>query len=392
VTRQLLSLAISIVAAAAPGVARADDRPSKEQLAAAKQAFEEGNALYKAGKLAEAVEKLEESYRLSRNPFLLYNIGHIYSQLGQTDLVLSYFKKFLEDAPPDAKMRPEVQRRMQELEQERKAGTDTKPEDEVARVIAGELAHTQIFSAPAGVALDVSAVVSAQSPVKVTLFYRGTGDAKFTAAPMSMRDNEVVGQIPAQIMVGNWVQYYIEARGADNALIARSGKSTSPHLVKIEERARDLERESKVVVAEDDPIREFNLRLEREREASSARPFAVTKWIMTGVAASFAGGAIASYRIARNQHIGLVRDTQSCGTPPCREFDADFAQVVEDRGSRYSTIYKVTLGLGVASAAFAGYFWYRNLGPKRQPADNGAWVFTPAVDDGYAGVMAGARF
>src|SRR4051812_5147121 len=82
--------------------------PTADQLAQAKKAFEDGNALYKAGKLPEAIDKLKESFRLSRNAFLLYNIGHIYDELGQKDVVLFYYKKFLASAPPTAPMRGNV--------------------------------------------------------------------------------------------------------------------------------------------------------------------------------------------------------------------------------------------------------------------------------------------
>jgi len=113
-TRLLIACALLL---GASHVARADDPPPTQQdLAAAKKEFEAGNALYKQGKLAEAVERLKESYRLSKNAFLLYNIGHIYDQLGQKDKTLEYFKKFLAEAAANAPMRPDVQKRVTELE------------------------------------------------------------------------------------------------------------------------------------------------------------------------------------------------------------------------------------------------------------------------------------
>ena len=53
-------------------------------------------------KFDEAAEKFKESYRLSRNPVLLYNIGFTFDQLGKKDLAVIYYKKFLTDAPADA--------------------------------------------------------------------------------------------------------------------------------------------------------------------------------------------------------------------------------------------------------------------------------------------------
>ena len=65
-----------------------DPAPTKEQLDQAKKAFGEGKALYDEKKFPEAVEKFKESYRLSRNPLLLYNIGHTLDQAGQKDKAL----------------------------------------------------------------------------------------------------------------------------------------------------------------------------------------------------------------------------------------------------------------------------------------------------------------
>ena len=109
-------LALVLAAAACPALALADEAPptqapatqappTQAELDQAKKAFEEGNALYKAGKLPEAIDKLKESFRLSRNAFLLYNIGHTYDQLGQKDMVLFYYRKFLASAPANAPRR-----------------------------------------------------------------------------------------------------------------------------------------------------------------------------------------------------------------------------------------------------------------------------------------------
>src|SRR5688572_1989831 len=121
-------IACAVLVGVTPHVARADEpAPTKQDLAAAKKAFEEGNALYKAGKLAEAVDRLKESYRLSHNAFLLYNIGHIYDQLGQKDLVLFYFKKFLVEAPANAPQRADVGKRVLELEQQTTKPAEPEP-------------------------------------------------------------------------------------------------------------------------------------------------------------------------------------------------------------------------------------------------------------------------
>ena len=97
--------------------AHADDpQPTTEQLEQAKKAFGEGKALHDAGKLTEAIDKFKESYRLSRNPVLLYNIGLTLDEAGQKDTALFYYRKFLSDAPQTAGQRPTANERVKLLE------------------------------------------------------------------------------------------------------------------------------------------------------------------------------------------------------------------------------------------------------------------------------------
>ena len=78
--RIILCIAIAVAVAPTHAAWADDPAPSKEQLESAKKAFGEGKVLYDAGKFLEAVEKFKESYRLSRNALLLYNIGHTLDQ------------------------------------------------------------------------------------------------------------------------------------------------------------------------------------------------------------------------------------------------------------------------------------------------------------------------
>ncbi|MFT3692942.1 MAG: hypothetical protein QM831_07365 [Kofleriaceae bacterium] len=100
-------------------MAFAQEAPTKDQLDQAKKAFGEGKALHDEGKLAEAVEKFKESYRLSRNPVLLYNIALTLDENKQTDNALFYYRKFLSDAPADAAQRKTATDRVKQLEQEK---------------------------------------------------------------------------------------------------------------------------------------------------------------------------------------------------------------------------------------------------------------------------------
>jgi tetratricopeptide (TPR) repeat protein len=120
VKRTILTITIALAAVLLPTAQRAwaqpNDKPTAEQLEAAKKAFAEGKAFHDQGKLPEAIEKFKESYRLSRNPVLLYNIALTLDENKQTDNALFYYRKFLSDAPQDASQRPTVTEKVKTLE------------------------------------------------------------------------------------------------------------------------------------------------------------------------------------------------------------------------------------------------------------------------------------
>jgi hypothetical protein len=384
--------------------------PSQAELAQAKKAFEEGNALFKAGKIAEAIEKLKESFRLSRNPFLLYNIGHAYDQLGQKDMVLFYYRKFQASAPANAPMKAGVDKRVAELEAENvqaatlegdatantEASTSTQPASKYGKA---DFKHEVVFSAPANNPIDVTASVPQDSGFTVKLFYRPAGEAAFTAKPMTWRNVELVARIPApKVTAGKNVQYYLEVRDAQNNLITRSGKSTSPNLVTIEQGAQPhyyadfVDEGGEVfvpVIVDEEPL------FTSDGQPTDVQPtskFGPVKWITTGVAVAALGTSLVAFIKAGNEHDKLVADANACGTPPCQVFDAEFGQKVQQVGQRWDLTYKITLGVGVGVAAVAGYFWYRDIKAKKKRAPSTAWLLAPTFDANSAGITAVAGF
>jgi len=257
-------LAIVLVGIAAPAPKAYADDPTPEQLEQAKKAFQEGSALYEAGKVNEAIEKFKESYRLSKKPVLLYNIGHALDEGAKdTQKALFYYRKFLADAPKDAKQRKDVAKRVEQIEKENfeaelngtapattggggtqntGTGTATKVEEPKTPVkvkptgtyTATDFQHQMIESAPPGKPLDVTAFVPEDSGWTVTLYYRGAGEPKFIAKTMRWRYKELVARIPGSKMAGSSIQYYVDAKDASGTKVASAGKSTSPNLVNID--------------------------------------------------------------------------------------------------------------------------------------------------------------
>ena len=403
---------LAALCTAAPALADTPAAPTQEQLADAKKAFEEGNALFKAGKLDEAVVKLKESYRLSRNAYLLYNIGHTYDQLGVKELVLFYYRKFLVAAPANAPMREGVQKRVTALEAENvqtvtpegetadNDSTTGTPQAPTSKYSAADLKHESLYTAPPGWPIDITAVIPADSGWVVKLFYRASGDASFISKPMTWRNYELVARIPGTKATGKVVQYYIEARDGADKLVTRAGKSTSPNLINIEPNAKKQYYEDYVdeggeviaPVAVDPTV--YGEQVPHDDKPSGA--IKIAKWVATGLAIGLVTTSMISYKLAGDQHDKLVSDAGECGSPPCRPWDESFGERVQTLGQRYDTIYKVTLGAGIVSAGVATFLWIKDLRHKSHSSATTesptAWLIAPTIGEHFAGATAAAGF
>ena len=453
-------MGLAVVTSASPSFG--DEKPTKEQLDQAKAAFAEGKSLHDQGKLVEAVDKFKESYRLSKNPLLLYNIGLTLDEAGQKDNALLYYRKFLSDAPQSAAQRPTATERVKVLEKEKleadlNGGTKTEPvktepvkteptrteptktepaKTEPVKPVkikppgtykAEDFQHQLVDSAPPGKPLDVTAFVPEDSGWTVQLFFRGAGDAGFTAKTMKWRYKELVARIPAAAMKGSTIQYYIEVKDQSGAKVTSSGKSTNPNLVTIDTGAAarfypdmpdDDGKLPNVSTAstggheDEDPLKgahhdENPIGGPVGGDQHDTGEGGVTpKWVLwgaTGASALFIGVGITTYVMAGNQASNIQNDrtTSQCSTPPCRPFDS-FDQNFQDAGQRYQTISNVTLALGVIGAGVSGYLWYRESKHKKHDmvqSDGGgasspgtSWIVAPTVGDHFQGAAAAVRW
>ncbi|MDQ3336492.1 MAG: hypothetical protein M4D80_15100 [Myxococcota bacterium] len=455
--RSIISLLVALAAliVVVPAVALADDpAPTPAQIAKAKKAFQEGKKLHEQKKLPEAIEKFKESYNLSKNPLLLYNIGLTMDEAGMEDLALFYYRKFLADAPADAQQRDTVSERSKVLEKKFNPGAATQPDPAATKpdptrpdpkkpvvikpagtYTASDFQHEVVDAAPPGKPLDVTAFVPEDSGFTVTLYYRTAGEGKFTSKEMRWRYKELVARVPAPKMIGDSVQYYIEVKDTAGTVIAKSAKSTSPNLVTLEAGAPQRfypdfteEGEAKVTQAdikarddEDDPLNK-----NKKRQASSSSDdvviqpvdsgppgsgfrdvgsskFKYMKWGSTFTAGAFIGlGALAIYTGGKFA-TQIEEDANGCGAPPCKQYD-DVAAGWESDGKRWNTIATVSIVVGSAAALVAGYYWYKELTAKKRgelkvgkagASPETTWVVVPSIGDGqtnFLGGTAAARF
>jgi tetratricopeptide (TPR) repeat protein len=450
----IVAVALAMVIAV-PIVAMADEAPpTPAQLDQAKKAFAEGKKLHDAGKLPESIEKFKESYRLSKNPLLLYNIGLTMEEAGMEDLALFYYRKFLTDAPQDAGQRPTVTERVKVLEKKFNPGGTTpdpvKPPDDgtkpppvdptptgpktvaikpVGTYSDKDFEHITVDAAPPGKPLDVTAVVPEDSGFVVTLFYRTAGEGKFTTKTMKWRYKELVARIPAPKMIGSAVQYYLEAKDAAGTVVARNGKSTSPNQVLLEAGATPRfypdvtdDGDAKLSPTEikkrdddDDPLNKTKKRDDGGVVIQPTEPsapghgfadvgsskFTYAKWGSTIGAAVFLGFGAFAYVQAGSYAKSLEDDSVECGSPPCRAFDST-AQDWQSSGKSYETYAKIGLGVGIAATAVAGYFWYKELTAKKRgemkvskssaSPETSSWLVAPSISEGYTGAAAAVRF
>jgi hypothetical protein len=437
------------LAVAAPAVAVAQ-QPTPAQIEKAKKAFGEGRKLFDAGDFPEAVAKFKESYNLSKNPVLLYNIGFANEKAGQDDIALFYYRKFLTDAPADAAQRAEVTERVKELEKKFQTGNTSggtptpepaKPEPatpEPAKPLkikpagtytAADFQHQVVDAAPPKKALDITAFVPEDSGFEVTLYFRTAGEGKFTSKVMRWRYKELVGRIPPEKMIGDSVQYYIEVKDTTGAVVTRQGKSTSPNLVTLEAGATErfypdfsdegtvaTPAETKRQDLEEDPLnknknqsRDVDDTVDPDKKIvvggegggggftdPTSNKFKYMKWGSTGTAVAMVGLSILFNVQAGKQASALEEDVTGCGSPPCRKFDS-YAQDVESSGKMNQTLSNVTLVIGAGAAVVAGYYWYKSLkapkantekAAKKSSSPETSWAVLPAAGDGYAGAAA----
>lgn len=417
-----LIVAASVLAPCAR--AWADDAPTKEQIEAAKKSFGEGKQLHDAGKLGEAIEKFKESYRLSKNPVLLYNIALTLDENKQTDDALFYYRKFLSDAPADAAQRAEVESRVKTLENAKLANEmAAKPDDATAAkpeaaapkkpataFKATDFSHNVVEDAPPSKPLDISVTVPEGSDISVILFYRAAGQQEFTQKPMKWHGKELVARIPAAAVTGSSIQYYIDVKDLSGNKITSSGKSTEPNLINLDASAPEhsfgdftddvaVKAPSKhhddedpmhsSVSASSDDNTSVTVMGDGFMDAGSKK-FEYTKWSVTAGAIAFIGVGVMFDIMAGKQADALVSDsTRASCTPHCTfdGYDVD----LQSAGERDQMMSRIGLGIGIAAAVGAGYLWYRDL-TGHHHASEAKVVVAPSVGQNFHGAAAAVRF
>jgi tetratricopeptide (TPR) repeat protein len=373
-------------------------------MAKAKEHYIAGKTLFDANDFEAAVDKFKESYKLSKNAVLLYNIGFTHDEIGDKQMATFYYEKFLKDTDRGAANRDVARKRLRALKKE--TGTATTEPTDVQAVTSFK--HSVVDESPPNTPLDIVAVVPEGVPWRVVLNYRVAGQAKFTAVEMQYRFKELVARIPAKDTSKKNVQYYIEVKDGSGNVLERSGQPTSPHIVYMEEGAKPRfysdTVKTGIVVNPENPIGGGNsggnsgggseLTNGGWTDVQSSK-FYKLKWGTTGGAAGLVLASLTFYWLSsdfegRLQDESLDSITGNCGNPPCNQF-AQKQKDLQSLGQTYETLGTVALGLGVATAAAAGALWYLEIKGKKSQSETSVTTL-PVVGEGYVGAAAAVRF
>src|SRR3954462_10588228 len=94
----LAALAVALGAGPSSVAAQEGGGDDAEVTKMAKEHYKAGLDAYKAGQYDVAIKELKRAYLLKRLPPLLLNIGATYRKMGDLDLALHFYKKYLDEA------------------------------------------------------------------------------------------------------------------------------------------------------------------------------------------------------------------------------------------------------------------------------------------------------
>ncbi len=399
--------------------------PTPEDIEKAKGHYIKGAELVEAEDYAGAVKEFKESYRLSRNALLLYNIGYTYDQLGDKNLALFYYEKFLKDSPGKSDNHAYAKDRARKLKREVEAdavfsgkgsddGGDSGDSGDsgdagktTAQPSVDEFMHEIVEEAPPGKPLDLTAFVPDGANWQLALYFRAAGEDRFSTTLMKPRYKEMVGRIPADKMRGNTVQYYIEVKDKTGKIVARSGRANSPNIVFVDADARARYYPD----FGDERGGDNTYTPARGGGGSGGATFAPTgqgyldvgsrkynrlKWGATAAAGGFMTTAIISYFVASNAASNIEaeafnsnRQSDCAGGKPCFQY-SDFQKDTESQGKRYQTVYRVTMGLGLVSTGVAAWLWYKEI--KTKGKSERGMAIVPQLGPDSAGAAALIEF
>jgi tetratricopeptide (TPR) repeat protein len=108
----LRSIAFAVVVAL---VSSLSTTPAKADATRARAHYERGTSLFQVGEYRQALDEFKQAHIEKADPAFLYNIAQCHRLLGESKEALTFYRRYLSLAP-DTALRPEVEKRIHELE------------------------------------------------------------------------------------------------------------------------------------------------------------------------------------------------------------------------------------------------------------------------------------
>jgi hypothetical protein len=147
-----LAGAVVVCALSAHALAQPGDRPI------AKAIVDDAVAQYDLRHFQEASALFEKAYQVDPAPVLLFNIGQCHRRLGNNELALFFYRRYLDQAPADAPERQEVVKRVADLDRSIREQADLKdkPPPGVTRDVAASGAAPPSLAGPVAIGVGVT--------------------------------------------------------------------------------------------------------------------------------------------------------------------------------------------------------------------------------------------
>jgi hypothetical protein len=223
------------------------DRLSKEKQDLEKQLAEAGQRERKAADEHKRLEREKQDLEKKLRGELADTEKKLRNELVDT-------QKKLGDKLADAEKREQKEKSAKEKLEEEKRNIQLRVQEERDKQKSDKLAHEKQADGPAfpgSLPQKVTCSTPDESPPgadvfvhcapqpqlkadELTLFYRPSGSARFHTAPMvRSRKGWHAAMIPAALIKGSMLQYYVEAQNERGRTVASNGKSTHPNVLMV---------------------------------------------------------------------------------------------------------------------------------------------------------------
>ncbi len=121
------TIGVAVVVLAVAAGLGAPARAADPRTEAAREHSRQGDAYYKLEKYTNAIGEYEQAYLSKPDPSFLFNIAQCHRLMGQGAEALKFYRRFLNDAPPNAPSRAVAEKHIRDLEDAAKSTTAEPP-------------------------------------------------------------------------------------------------------------------------------------------------------------------------------------------------------------------------------------------------------------------------